>query len=464
MRLRGFALLSVWLSAVGLAQTGPSLGESARQHLIALLRLDTSSPPGNETRVAEYLKSVADQAGVPAELLGPDPARLNFVARLEGSGEAPPLMLMAHSDVVPADRAQWTADPFAAELREGELYGRGAQDDKGLLAAELAVFLELKQRGIKLRRDVILLSESDEESGSTGIQWLIANAYEKIDAEAALNEGGVMQDLKSGTRLFQIQTTEKIPTRVVLRAHGTAGHGSLPRADNAVVRLARAITRLDAHQPVRLNATTRRYLNELSALPDYAWLAPLLPKLENAPYEAATTDAIRLRDPELDAQLHTTLSPTMLQAGMKINVIPNVAEAQIDVRRLPNESGEEVVDRIRRLINDPGVEVIPATGQSMPATEPSSTSAPLYLAMEKTFRASHPHPVIVPFMLRGATDGAFLRQKGMAVYGVPLFLKEGLDSRAHGNDERISLSNLAAGTELLWKIVLAAAAQDAQVP
>jgi acetylornithine deacetylase/succinyl-diaminopimelate desuccinylase-like protein len=456
---RGVAVLIALGQAAAFAQTAASIGERARGFLVELVRLDTTNPPGNETRAAEYLKQVAASCDIPADLLGPDPTRLSFVARLRGSGGGRALLLMAHSDVVPADRSQWTADPFAAEIREGEIYGRGAQDDKSLLAAELAVFVELKQRGIKLKRDVILLSESDEEAGSTGIQWLIANAWDKIDAEFALNEGGVVQDLGSGVRLFQIQTTEKIPTRVVLTARGTAGHASLPRPDNPVIHLARAVARLDGHQPVRLNATTRRYLAELSKLPDYAWVAPLLPRLEDAAYEEQTAESIRARDPELDAQLRTSVSPTMLQAGMKINVIPNVAEAQVDVRRLPNESREEVIDRIRRMVNDPAVEVAPAPGQSMPATEPSAADGTLWAAMDTVFRASHGRAVVVPFMLRGATDGAFLREKGMAVYGVPLFPREGPNSRAHGNDERISEANLRAGTELLWKVVVAAAAE-----
>jgi acetylornithine deacetylase/succinyl-diaminopimelate desuccinylase-like protein len=454
---RGLPVLIAFLTATGFAQTDQDLKANASKYLIDLVRLNTTNPPGNETRVAGYLKQAVEQQGISAELLGADPARLNFVARLRGSGSERPLLLMAHSDVVPADRSQWSADPFGGEIREGEIWARGSQDDKGLLAAELAVFTQLKVRGVKLRRDIILLSESDEEAGSTGIQWLIANAYDKIDAEAAINEGGVLEEPGSGVRLFEIQTTEKIPTRVILTAHGTAGHGSLPRPDNPVLHLARAVSKLDAPQPVRLNSTTRRYLAELSRLADYAWLAPLIPQLENPAREAAASETIRRRDPELDAQLHTTMSPTMLQAGTKINVIPNVAEAQVDVRRLPNESRDEVIGRIRRIINDPAVDVTFALGQEMPATEPSSSESAVYSAMEKVFLKSGPRAVVVPFMTRGATDGSFLRQKGMAVYGAPIFLREGVNSRAHGNDERMSVTNLAAGTELLWRVVLAAA-------
>ncbi len=445
----------LFASVACFGQQGPALGESTRKYLSDLIRLDTSNPPGNETRVAMYLKQVVEAQGIACEVLGDDPKRLNFVARLKGTGEGGrPLLMMAHSDVVPVDRKQWTVEPFAALVKDGYMYGRGATDTKSLLAAELAVFLELKRSGVKLKRDVIFLSEADEEAGSLGIQWLIKNAYAKIDAEFAINEGGSAADTTSQTRVFQIQTSEKIPTRVVLTGRGTAGHGSLPRADNAVVHLARAITRLaEADQPVRLNTTTRRYLNEFAKLPEYQWLQPQLAKLESETTSQAAANQIREHETEMDAILRTTVSPTMLAAGMKINVIPNSAEAQVDVRRLPNETQQEVIARFRRIINDPAVDVMPAAGQEMPATEPSSLTTVLYKTMEKTFLASSKKPVVVPFMSRGATDGSFLRQKGMAVYGAPVFVRDGRESRSHGNDERIELENLARGAGLLWGIV-----------
>src|SRR5438477_9148008 len=304
------------------AAVDDDLAEMARQHLARLIPLDTTNPPGNETRVASYLEVVCDSHGIENEMIGSEASRLNFVARIRGSGRLRPLLLMAHSDVVPADRSQWAVDPFSAEIRDGFIYGRGAQDDKSLLAAELAVLVELKRRGAPLGRDVILLSEADEEEGSTGIQWLIQNVYPKINAEFAINEGGFAMDVPSGPRLFQVQTTEKIPTRAILTAHGSAGHGSLPRSDNPVVKLSRAIARIaDTEQPVRLNTTTRRYFTAMAKLNEYSWLAPLIPKLSNEQAAAAISAQIRGRDPELDAQLHTTISPTMLNAGMKINVI-----------------------------------------------------------------------------------------------------------------------------------------------
>src|SRR5574340_777643 len=430
------------------------VAERARKYLVDLTRLETVNPPGKETLAARYLEQVAREEGIPCELLGSDPERLNFIARLRGWGKRRPLLLVAHTDVVPVERAQWSVDPFAGLVRDGRIYGRGTQDDKSLLAAELSVLVELRRRGVKLDRDVILLAEADEESGSAGIQWVIAKGWPQIDAEFALNEGGSIAQLPSGTRIYQVQTAEKIPTRAVLRARGMAGHASLPRADNPVVSVARALVNLaDADQPVSFNSTTRRYFSALAKVPEYRWLAPLLPRLAHTRTAVMAANEIRTQDPELDAQLRTTVAPTMLRAGVKINVIPNAAEAQVDIRRLPNETAAEVFARLRRMVNDSAVEVLPAPGQEMPAAEPSSIDTALYKAMEKAFLTATPGALVVPYMQRGATDGACLREKGMPVYGVPLFLREDDADRAHGNDERMSIANLEAGTQLLWNIV-----------
>ncbi len=458
VRVIAVCALLLWPAAA--SDDNIPLPERARQYLLDLLKLDTTNPPGNETRAAEYLKQVAESHGIACELIGPDPKRLNFVARLKGTGRRRPLLLMAHDDVVPADRGQWTSDPFHPEVRNGFIVGRGAVDAKALLAAEFAVMVEIRRRNIRLNRDVILLSEADEEAGSAGIQWLIAQAYSKIDAEYALNEGGYILETREPGRIYNIQTAEKVPTRAVLIAHGTAGHGSLPRPDNPVVRLSRAVARLaEADQPVRLNNTTRRYLREISKLDDFSWLQPLIPKLDNPATAGAAANQIRARDPEIEAMLRTSLSPTMLKASNKVNVIPNSAEAQIDVRRLPNETREEVLARFRQIINDTSVDVALAGGQQMPATEASPMFTSLYRAMEHIFK-THPEDVVLPYMSRGATDGSYLRARGMPVYGVPLFIKEGSESRAHGNDERISPKNLDDGVELLWQIVLEVAGKD----
>jgi acetylornithine deacetylase/succinyl-diaminopimelate desuccinylase-like protein len=454
--MRRFCALLLLFAAHGAADDNRSLSDRTRQYLTDLIRLDTSNPPGNETRVAEYLKQIADSYGIPAELLGSDPRRMNFVARLKGTGKGRPLLLMAHSDVVGAERAQWSADPFSAETRAGITYGRGTVDDKSLLAAELAVMIEIKRRNVKLDRDLILMSEADEESGSSGIQWIIQHAPSKIDAEFALNEGGTQMETKDGTRVFEIQTAEKVPARILVTARGTAAHGSLPRVDNPVLHLARALVKLsDAEQPVRLNATTRRYLRDISKLTDYAWLQPILPRLENPLTAQAAANQIRAKDPEIDAMLHTTITATILRAGTNINVIPNAAEAQLDVRRMPGEPREEMLARLRQIVNDSAVELNFAPGQQMSSTEPSAVNISLYKAMERAINNLYPREtLVVPFMSRGATDSSFLRQRGMPVFGAPIFLREPGESRAHSNDERIAQETVEDGVELLWQMVL----------
>jgi acetylornithine deacetylase/succinyl-diaminopimelate desuccinylase-like protein len=322
--------------------------------------------------------------------------------------------------------------------------------------------VEIKRRNLKLSRDLILLSEADEEAGSSGIQWLVQHGWPKIEAEFAFNEGGSAWESKNGTRVFLVQTAEKIPTRVVLTAKGPAGHGSLPRSDNPVLRLSRALVKLsDADQPVRLTGTTRRYLRELSAFPEYDWLAPLLPRLDNTATAQAAAGQIRARDPELDAALRTTATPTMLSAGIKINIIPSTAEAQVDVRRLPNETVEEVLARFRQIVADPAVDITLVAGPQLPVTESSPRTSTAYRSLERAIGRVYPRQsAVVPFMSRGATDGSFLRSKGVAVYGVPIFLRETGESREHGNDERISTQNIESGAELLWQMVLETAGDN----
>ena len=321
------------VAALAAADDNRSLGDRTRQYLSDLVRIDTSNPPGNETPLAQYLKQAVQAFGIDGELLGSDPKRMNFIGRLRGDGKARPLLLMAHSDVFPVDRAQWTVNPFGAELRNGYIYGRGTQEAKNFLAAEMAVMVEIKRRNLKLSRDLILLSEADEEAGSSGVQWLIQNAWPKIDAEAALSEGGAIVETKDGTRLFQVETLEKVPTRILLTARGAASRGTVPRPDMAILRLNDAIgrlTRANNDQPLRYNGTTRRYFRRLAGISDYEWLGPLLPRLENAATMQAAAAQIRMHDADLDAKLHTTINPTVLKQGNN-----NHAEAQLEVWRMP---------------------------------------------------------------------------------------------------------------------------------
>ena len=450
----GLALALFSSVAVNAVDDALPLVDRAQRYLVDLIKIDSSS--GNETKVAEYLRQVATANGIPAELLGDNPKRLNFVARLKGNGKNKPLLMMAHSDSIPpGERSLWTTDPFGAELKNGFVWGRGALDDKALLAAELAVMVEIKTRNLPLSRDLILLVESDEENGATGIQWMLQHAYSKIEADFALNEGGYNFDSGGVRRVYQIQTAEKIPTRIVLTARGVQGQGSLPRLDNPLVRVARALLKLvDAEQPVRLSPTTRRYLRDISKLADYEWLAPLLPKLENTATQAAAANQIRAKNPELEVMIRTSVSPTSFRGGTRFNIIPSTASALLDVRRLPAETRDEVLARFRQVIADPSIEVTLDTGPQVPSTESSPVTSPLYKAMETVFNRMHPEDLVLPYLSRTSTDGSYLRGRGMPVYGVPLFEIDPADNRYHGVDERIGVKNLQDGTELLWQIVL----------
>lgn len=453
--MRRVSALIFALAVAGIADDNRSLGDRTRQYLTDLVRLDTSNPPGNETRVADYLKKVADSYSIPAELLGSDPQRLNFVARLRGSGKGRPLMLMAHSDVYLSDPKQWTVDPFSGENRNGFIYGRGTLDAKSLLAAEMSVMVEIKRRGLKLNRDLILVAESDEEAGSTGIQWLIQNAWPKIDAEFAINQGGTILETKD-TKVFEIQTLEKIPTPMILTARGTPRRGKYPRPDNPDVPLAHAMIRLtEADQPIHINPTTRRYLQTLSKLPDYSWLVPLLPKLEVPATAQLAAAQVRAHDPNLDGMLHTTVDASF-RPGSRSG---DTARARLDVSRMPSETREDVLARFRQIINDDSVELTFAPGQPAPSTEPSPPATSLYRSLENAITHVYPRDaVVVPFMSRGSTDNGYLRARGMAVYGAPVFPRE--PGRVNGNDERVAAKAVDDGVELLWQMVLETAGGD----
>jgi len=430
-------------------------------HFQALLRLDTTNPPGNETLAADYLRKVLEREGIPVKLLALDPRRANLVARLRGNGSKRPILIMGHTDVVGVQREKWTVDPFAAVLKDGYIYGRGALDDKDNVVAGLMLMLLLKRHNVRLDRDVIFLAESGEENfAAAGLKHVMAQHWNEIDAEFALAEGGG-GSLRNGVpHHVRVATSEKVGRGVRLVARGTAGHGSVPRPDNAVVRLANAIAKIAAWiPPMRLNDTTRIYFERLAAI--------------SAPEEAARyrelLDPQRQREVERhfaqhevihNSLIHTSISPTLLKAGFRGNVIPSEAEAYLDIRALPDEDMDKFIERMREVIGDPNVEIIKA-GSWREAAPPSRLDTELFRALEAAQQQVYPGAIILPYMLTGATDMAPLRARGVEAYGIGPLAEEEEYRRgggAHGDDERISERALHAFVRFQWHAVLEVAA------
>ncbi len=423
--------------------------------LRAFVRVDTSSPPGNETRGAEFLKAILDQAGIPAELIGDTPARLNLVARLKGSGKKRPIILMGHTEVVGVERDKWTVDPFEGVMKDGFLYGRGASDDKCMTTVCLEVMLLLKRLNVPLDRDVIFVAEADEESTSRGIIELIEKHWDKIDAEFALNEGGGVVEENGKIKYVGVATSEKVPRTLFLASKGTSGHGSRPRPDNAVVHLAAAIAKVGTWQPpVRLNDTTRAYFKRLAEIspPEEAWLFTHFADPVVGPQ---VQEIFRLTEKYFNENsvLRTSISPTVMKAGFRFNVIPGDGLATLDVRALPDEDMTAFMKTLEQLINDPTITITAYEGRSnMPATAPSRLDTEMFAALERAQQAVFPGAPVIPTMLTGATDSAFLRAKGVQAYGLgsPFTNADG-GTRAHGNDERVELAGIKPFLEFVYR-------------
>jgi len=449
--------MSIHSSPVG-AQA-PDWDATAREtlgHLQRMIRMNTVNPPGNELAVAQYLDSTLKAAGIETHLFEPAPGRAAFVARLRGNGSRRPVIIMGHMDVVGVERAKWSVDPFAAEVKDGYLYGRGAIDDKGMLAANLQTMLLLKRHvldaGGTLSRDVIFVANSDEEeSGEFGMGWLVANHRELIDAEFALNEGGRTRIVRGKPLYVAVQNTEKVPHSVTVTARGPGGHASVPLEGNAITRLGRALAAIGAHrEPTQVNATTRAFFGQLSTVWPDTTERRAMSDVASRDFARVTRGArVLAATPVFDAVLRTGISATLVNGGIRSNVIPTEATATLNIRTLPGQSIDSVVARLRRVVNDTSVRLtISDRGDDAP---PSDFTSPLFAAIAATARELAPEMVTVPYLSTGATDSARLRQLGMQAFGIlPFPMNQDDEDRMHGNDERIPLASLDFGTRLIY--------------
>jgi acetylornithine deacetylase/succinyl-diaminopimelate desuccinylase-like protein len=417
------------------------------------------NPPGNELPVARYLESTLKAAGIETRLFEPTPGRGALVARIKGDGSRQPVLIMAHMDVVGVERGNWSVDPFAAEIKDGYLYGRGAIDDKGMLAANLQTMLLLKRhvidRGATLSRDVIFVANSDEEqSGEWGMGWLIKNHPELIRAEFALNEGGRVR-IVGGRRLYvAVQNTEKVPHTVTLTARGPGGHASIPLAGNAILRLGRALAKISAYrEPVQVNTTTREFFTRLGGIwPNPAERVAMADVASRDTRRVQRGARVLARIPVFDAVLRNGISATILQGGIRGNVIPTEATAALNVRTLPGQSIDGVVGRLRRVVADSLVDIaVTSRGHDAPA---SDFHSPMFAAIRESALALDPGLSTVPYLSTGATDSARLRAWGMQAFGLlPFPMNQDDEDRMHGNDERLPLASLEFGTKLIYGAV-----------
>jgi acetylornithine deacetylase/succinyl-diaminopimelate desuccinylase-like protein len=430
------------------------------QHFQALLRLDTSNPPGNEHRATDYLQQVLEKEGIPTRIFALEATRPNLVARLKGNGKKRPLLIMGHTDVVTVDPAKWTFPPFGATRDGGYIYGRGSLDDRPRLVAGLMTLLMLKRSNVPLDRDVIFLAESGEE-GTTrvGIDFMTNEHFQEIDSEYCLAEGGSIRREGGQVKFASIGVLEKVPRTVELVARGPSGHGSVPLAGNAVGRLAKAVAAVSAWPaPIRLNETTREFFRRLAEISTGAETQHFRALLSSDPAaHAAAVRYLEEHSPSHAAVVRTTISPTIMKAGSRYNVIPSEAIATLDVRLLPDEDPARALELIRGVVNDPAVEVRWAKrdGADRPAGG-TGLDTDAFRAIEAAV-TRHYATTTLPTMAAGATDKAQMRAKGVQCYGIgpAVDAEDGPKGfGAHSDQERILENELHRFMRFTWDVVI----------
>jgi len=422
-----------------------------------LVEIDTTTATGDTRQAAEAMASRLKAAGFADEdihVFSPAPRKGNLVARLRGTGKRKPILLVAHLDVVPALRSDWSVDPFKLTEQDGYFYARGSSDDKYMASSFVTNLIRYKKEGYKPDRDIILALETDEEifdHDALGIQWLIRNHRELIDAEFALNEGGPV-NLRDGKALrVNIQTSEKVPVTFQLEVTNSGGHSSVPRKDNAIYRLAQGLVRLSKFEfPLHLNDTTRAWFSRTAQFEDQQNASDIRAVLVDKP------DAMALArlsvSPQYNAQLRTTCVATMLQGGHAANALPQSAIAKVNCRIIPGEPADEVKATLVKVLADDGIAVTQIEREV--ASEPSKLNEEIVGAIEKLSNEFWPGAAVIPVMSTGATDGAFLRNAGIPTYGHSgMAMEPGDAGRIHGRDERVPMKSFYNGNEYLYRLV-----------
>ncbi len=464
MRTKRWAATAVLMSLTARAAAGEPVTpasydravEDFRALLTALVAADTTNPPGNEARAVAIVATRLDAEKIPHRASEFAPGRQNLVARLRGDGSERPLLVLAHLDVVGAEGQPWTSDPHQVTEKDGFLVGRGVSDDLGMAVMGVETLVLLQRSGTKLRRDVILALTGDEESGGAGIRWQLEHDFKSIDAEIAINEGGGIRLEDGGRRalLIGLQTAEKTYQDFAIGAKGPTGHSSVPLADNAIYRLARALERIGAHRfPDRLLPVTREYFAGRAAVERPEIAAAMREVAGSKDKLPAKPLGVLKKNPILAALLHTTCVATTVHGGTRENALPADARANVNCRILPDEQIEDVRKKLVEVASDPDITIEPV--DSFGAGPPSALAGPFPEALKKIAGETWPGIPIIPALSMGATDSRFLRGCGIAAYGLsPIAMTEQDARRAHGIDERIPIASLRPGIEFFHRLIL----------
>lgn len=444
--------------AVFAAQALTPEQQLARDIYQELVEINTVTATGDTARAAEAMAVRLRAAGFTSEdvqVFSPAPRKGNLVARLRGSGARKPILLLAHLDVVEAKREDWSVDPFKLLEKDGFFYGRGTGDDKFMAAAFVANLIRYRQEGFKPDRDILVVLETDEEildRNGVGMEWLVKNHRDLIDADFALNEGGGV-GLKDGKPLrVAVQTSEKVPANYVLEVKNAGGHSSLPAKDNAIYRLAEGLVRLSKFDfPVQLNETARAWLEGAGALEE-PQVAADMKSIASGPPDAGAVERLSSK-PIYNAQLRTTCVATMLEGGHAVNALPQTARATINCRVLPGASVEEVQTTLARVLADPQISVTPTWAHV--ASAPSPLDPEIMETIERLSAEFWPGAPVIPTMSSGATDGSFLRNAGIHTYGHSGLALDSVDVRFHGRDERVPVKSFYDGLEYQYRLVKA---------
>jgi len=431
--------------------------------LTDLIRINTTNPPGNETAAADFIAQYFAKEGFKSEIIESAPGRGSVVSRLKGSGEKPNLLLLSHLDVVAANPAEWSVNPFAGTVKDGYVYGRGAYDMKGMTAVEVFTLLLLKRNNVALKGDIVLAATADEEKGGEeGAGYLLSHHKEKVWCPYILNEGGGLAIPQKKGNVYPVQSAEKGILWFKIKAKGTPGHGSTPNtADNAIVRMNKVITKLGEYQPETVYVPTlRQFLAEIAKInPD---LEVDLSRLLNNPDQseqildelAKTNKALA---EEIRPRTKTTITPTIIRGGVKENIIPSECEAVFDCRVLPGQSVNETLSLIKNLLKDVGMDKLSFEIIQIHDGNESNIHTPLYSTISSVLKEFEPNCGVTPTLTTGGTDSRFFRETGSICYGFhpmrPDEPNDLLEKRMHGIDERITIENLVFGTSIFYETV-----------